>query len=125
MIEVGFTPWNCHQNVTLQEGQVLGYIPIIPEEEIHPLRRGTYDLSCFMFEKLNLTSHFEVRLHKLHIVLEQRSPLGTGDSGVSRHVADATGTSFLSSWRSVSISQDLLSPPPSISTTVKSTTKPT
>lgn len=57
----------------------------------------------------------------------QRSSLRTGDSGVSWHVADATGARFLSSRGSVSTrtSHHLPSLPPAVSITIKSTTKTT
>lgn len=57
----------------------------------------------------------------------QRSSLRTGDSGVSWHVADATGARLLSSRGSVStrISHHLPSLPPAVSITIKSTTKTT
>lgn len=76
--------------------------------------------SLCIWGQSNLISHFKSRTFLTALfVFKEPSPLGTGDSGVSHRVADATGTRFLSSWRFVGggSSHYLSSLPPSVSTT--------
>lgn len=76
---------------------------------------------------VSAAGYFRIKSALSPIRAAEASPLRTGDSGVSRHVADAAGARFLSSggFGCSIIARCLSSPLPSFSSTIKSTTEAT